>query len=75
MLAKITAKNQITIPKKVMEKFPGTKYFEIEPLDNAIVLKPLKIYDVSLDQIRAKINKLGLKRSSISQAIKWARTK
>ena len=75
MLAKLTSKNQITIPKKIMEKFPGTKYFEIEPLDHAVLLKPLKIYDASLDQIRSKINKLGLKRSSISEAIKWARTK
>ncbi len=75
MLAKLTSKNQITIPKKIMENFPGTKCFEIEPLDNAVLLKPLKIYDASLDQIRAKINKLGLKRSSINEAIKWARKK
>ena len=75
MIAKLTSKNQITIPKKIMEKFPGTKYFEIEPRDNGVLLKPLKIYDTSLDQIRTKIDKLGLKRSSISEAIKWARKK
>ena len=75
MIAKLTSKNQITIPKKIMEKFPGTKYFEIEASNNAVILKPLKIYDASLDQIRAKINELGLKRSSIGEAIKWARTK
>ena len=75
MIAKLTSKNQITIPKKIMEKFPGTKYFEIETRDNGVLLKPLKIYDASLDQIRTKIDKLGLKRSSISEAIKWARKK
>ena len=75
MLVKVTSKNQITIPKKIMEKFPATQYFEIESIEDAVLLKPLKIYDARLDQIRGKIDKLGLKRSSISEAVKWARTR
>ena len=73
MLVKVTSKNQITIPKKIMEKFPGTRYFEIESTGEAVVLKPLKLSDASLDQIRSKIDQLGLKPTSIREAVKWAR--
>lgn len=73
MLVKLTSKNQITIPKKIMEQFPGTQYFEVELKDREVLLKPLKIYDVSLDQIKGKIEKLGLTRSTISDAIKRVR--
>jgi len=73
MLVKVTSKNQITVPKKIMEKFPGTQYFEIESTGDAVLLKPLKISDASLEQIRAKIDQLGLKPTSIREAVKWAR--
>ena len=73
MFVKVTSKNQITIPKKIMDKFPGTQYFEIESTGEAVRLKPLTISDASLDQIRAKIDQLGLKPASIKEAVKWAR--
>ena len=73
MLVKVTSKNQITVPKKIMEKFPGTQYFEIESTGDAVLLKPLKISDASLEQIRTKIDQLGLKPTSIREAVKWAR--
>lgn len=73
MLVKLTSKNQITVPKKIMEQFPGTQYFDVTLTDDTVLLKPLKIYDVSLEQIKGKIDKLGLKRSAISNAIKKVR--
>ena len=33
MLAKITSKNQVTIPKKIMDQIPETRYFEVELQD------------------------------------------
>ena len=54
MLAKITSKNQITIPKKIIEKIPNVKHFDIELKDGIIIMKPIKFYDTNLDQIRAK---------------------
>jgi hypothetical protein len=75
MLAKITAKNQITIPKKIIDQLPNTKYFEVELKDGMVMLKPLKVYDTNLDQIRTKIKRLGLKENSIKEAIQWARKK
>jgi len=75
MLAKITSKNQITIPKKIIDKIPDVKHFDIEFKDGVVVLKPIKIFDTNLDQIRLKIKKLGLKEESVAEAIEWARSK
>ena len=75
MLAKMTSKNQITIPKKIIDQMPDVKYFEVELKEGSILLKPLTIYDTDLEQIRTKIRKLGLKQDSVAEAIKWARSK
>ena len=75
MLAKITSKNQITIPKKIIEKMPGVKHFDLELKDGVIIMKPIRFYDTNLEQIRAKIKKLGLTEDSVAEAIKWAKSK
>jgi bifunctional DNA-binding transcriptional regulator/antitoxin component of YhaV-PrlF toxin-antitoxin module len=75
MLAKLTAKNQITIPKKVVDQLPDVKYFDVQLKDGAVVLKPLRVYDTDLGQIRSKIKKLGLKPDCVTEAIRWARSK
>jgi bifunctional DNA-binding transcriptional regulator/antitoxin component of YhaV-PrlF toxin-antitoxin module len=75
MLAKLTAKNQITIPKKIIDQMPDVRYFDVELEDGTIVLKPLRIYDTDLDRIRAKVKKIGLTEKSVAEAIKWARSK
>ena len=75
MLAKITAKNQITIPKKIMQQLPETQYFDLELVNGVVMLKPVKVLDTNLDQIRYKIDKLGLKPGSVGEAIRWAKQK
>ncbi len=39
------------------------------------MMKPLKIYDTDLEQIRSKVKKLGLKPECVAEAVKWARSK
>jgi len=75
MLAKKTSKNQITIPKKIVDKLPEVTYFDVEWKDGVILLKPLRLYSTDLEQIRAKVKKLGISESSVGEAIKWARAK
>ncbi len=75
MLAKLTAKNQITIPKNVLSKLPEVKYFEVELKEGKVILKPVKVFDTDLEGIRTKINKLGLSEGCVSEAIRWARSK
>jgi bifunctional DNA-binding transcriptional regulator/antitoxin component of YhaV-PrlF toxin-antitoxin module len=74
MLAKITAKNQITIPKKIIDQMPGVKYFDVELKGETIVLKPLRTYRTDLERIRSKMKTLGLNQDSVAEAIRWARS-
>ena len=75
MLAKMTSKNQITIPRKIIQQLPDVEYFEVELKDGIVMLKPLKVYDTSLEKIRAKVKKLGLRENTVKEAIRWARSK
>jgi bifunctional DNA-binding transcriptional regulator/antitoxin component of YhaV-PrlF toxin-antitoxin module len=74
MLAKVTSKNQITIPIQIMEQLRGTEYFDLDLKDGMVILKPLKENDIKLDKIRAKVRKLGLTPKSVNEAVKWARS-
>ena len=75
MLAKKTSKNQITLPKRVIEKLPETDYFDISLRENEIILKPVKIMPAgsSLKAVREKIASLGLSELDIKKAVKWSR--
>jgi len=75
MLAKITSKNQITIPKKIIDQVPDADYFDVQWKEGVILLKPLRFYDTDLEQIRAKMKKLGLRETVVPEAVKWARSK
>jgi bifunctional DNA-binding transcriptional regulator/antitoxin component of YhaV-PrlF toxin-antitoxin module len=75
MLSKLTAKNQITIPKDILKRLPDVKYFDVELKDGAVLLKPVKVYDTDLESIRDKMRKLGLSESSVAEAVRWARSK
>jgi bifunctional DNA-binding transcriptional regulator/antitoxin component of YhaV-PrlF toxin-antitoxin module len=73
MLAKLTSKNQITIPKKIMDKLPDVQHFDVDLQEGMVVMKPLLLYDIDLDQIRSKIKKLGIEKDTIAEAVEWAR--
>ena len=75
MLAKRTYKNQVTIPKVIMDAFPTTEYFDVVRREHAIILRPveLKPAGTRLASIRAKIKALGLTEKDLDAAIVWAR--
>ncbi len=75
MLAKKTVKNQITLPKSIVEKIPDTDYFEVSLRGEEIVLKPVRIEGSGsrLNPVRAKIKALGLTEKDINDAIRGAR--
>jgi len=75
MLSKLTAKNQITIPKDILKKLPDVQYFDVELKGGAVLLKPVKVYDTDLESIRNKMQKLGLSENSVAEAVRWARSK
>jgi len=78
MLCKKTYKNQITLPKKVMENFEGVDYFNADVRDGKIILDPVQIVSggtEALDKVRKKIESLGLSEDEIEKAVAWARKK
>lgn len=78
MLCKKTYKNQITLPKKVMENFEDVEYFNAGVRDGKIVLDPVKIVSrgtETLENVRKKIEDLGLTEEEIEKAVVWARKK
>jgi hypothetical protein len=76
MLCKRTYKNQITLPKKVMEQFDDYEYFDIKASGGKIILEPVKMTPKSeavLERVREKISALNLTSKDIEDAVEWAR--
>ncbi len=75
MLVKLSPKNQITVPRKILDQLPDARYFEVELKDGVLVLKPVQVVETSMEQIQHKMKKLGLKEDSVTEAIRWARSR
>jgi len=75
MLAKRTYKNQITIPKEVIEQVGEAEYFDVSLREGIILLKPVEITrrEDRLAKMRKKIKALGLTEKDIDEAVRWAR--
>ena len=71
MIAKKTVKNQITLPKKIVERFPGVEYFDVHVDDGNIILKPVS--PNRTDEVREKLAALGITERDIRDAVNWAR--
>ena len=71
MLAKMTSKNQLTLPKSVTAAVGSTEYFDVEARNGQIVLTPVRIQRG--DAVRAKLAELDLQGQDIADAIAWAR--
>ena len=72
MLAKITSKNQLTLPKSVTQAVGATEYFDVEARAGQIILTPVRIQRG--DAVRAKLAELGLSDSDLANAVSWARS-
>ncbi|HNH36587.1 MAG TPA: AbrB/MazE/SpoVT family DNA-binding domain-containing protein [Rhodocyclaceae bacterium] len=71
MLAKMTSKNQLTLPKSVTSAVEAAEYFEVEARNGQIVLTPVRIQRG--DAVRAKLAELGLTERDVADAVQWAR--
>jgi hypothetical protein len=72
MLAKKTSKNQLTLPKKVVERFPGVEYFDVRVEEARIVLVPLR--PGALEEVQARMRELGISKQDVRDAVAWARS-
>lgn len=71
MLAKMTTKNQLTLPKSVTAAVGATEYFDVETRNGQIVLTPVRIQRG--DAVRAKLAELELTEQDIADAVGWSR--
>jgi hypothetical protein len=72
MLAKLTVKNQLTLPKAIASQFPGVEYFEVSIDGNSIKLSPLR--RSHLEEIWEHLEKLGITEPDVKDAVAWARS-
>ena len=71
MLAKMTSKNQLTLPKSVTQAVDATEYFDVETRAGQIILTPVRIQRG--DAVRAKLAELNLDQADIADAVSFAR--
>ena len=71
MLAKLTSRNQLTLPKAVLAACRGTKYFDVTEDAGRIVLTPVRINRA--DAVRAKLADPGMTEDDVAGAVAWVR--
>lgn len=77
MLAKLTSKNQITLPKAIVSMITPTDYFEVEAVNDKIMLTPVRIHQAGggIEAVWRKLEELKITERDVTDAVKWARSK
>jgi len=63
MLCKVTSKNQLTLPKELIDRFKNRDYFDARIENGRIILEPVIVRPVvgeRLDAIRNKVETEGV---------------
>ncbi|MEB3234403.1 MAG: AbrB/MazE/SpoVT family DNA-binding domain-containing protein [Cyanobacteriota bacterium] len=71
MLAKRTSKNQITLPKAVIEATGVADYYDVNVEGGCIVMTPVRLDRA--EAVRSKLTALGICETDINDAVSWAR--
>jgi hypothetical protein len=77
-LAKLTSKNQLTLPAEVVRRFPGVQHFEVREQDGELRLVPMKSVRVRshediIHDVQRHFAEKGLTEKDVSDAVQWAR--
>lgn len=73
MIAKMTSKNQLTLPKAVTEALGNPEYFDVETRGGQLILTPVRLQRT--DAVRERIREMGVTEQDIQDAVAWARRK
>lgn len=71
MLAKLTSKNQLTLPKAVVMSVGNSEYYHVDVEAGRIILTPVRIQNANA--VREKLASLGINEQDVQDAISWAR--
>lgn len=71
MRVKNTAKNRITLPKAIADRFPGVDDFDVREEEGRVV--PVPMPQSRADAVRAKLDEMGITERDVEHAMSWAR--
>ena len=71
VVAKRTSKNQLTLPKAVVEQTGVAEYYDVTCDNGRIVLTPL--HPGGADAVRTRLAELGISEADVTDAVNWSR--
>jgi len=76
MLTKKTSKNQVTLPRSLLDRLPQSDYFDATVENGALVLRPVRVAPVlDLERVRDRVAAAGATAADVRAAVRWARRK
>lgn len=73
MLAKLTSRNRLTLPKAIIAEVEAFDYFDVTEDNGRIVLTPVHMNHAHA--VRAKLAEFGISETDLTNAVEWARSK
>lgn len=70
-MAKRTSKNQVILPKAIVQRLGEADDYDVTVQVGKIVLTPVRLQQA--DAVRAKVERLGITQDDVDEAIAWAR--
>jgi len=71
MIAKLTAKNQLTLPRQAVEALGEVPHFDVEVEDGRLVRIPVRLDGAAA--VRRKFAQLNLTDADNAEAVTWTR--
>lgn len=71
MLARLTADNQLTLPKSITTAIRKAEYFDVKIEIGQIILTPINLNKA--ESVRDHLATLNLSEQDIEDAVNWAR--
>ena len=71
MLAKLTAKNQLTLPRRAIELLGPVSHFQVDVEGDRLILTPAR--PGAAGAVRRKLEELGVTEADVADAVAWAR--
>ncbi|WP_216903380.1 AbrB/MazE/SpoVT family DNA-binding domain-containing protein [Synechococcus sp. CCY 9618] len=71
VLAKRTSKNQLTLPKAVVEAVGVADYYDVATENGRIVLTP--VHPGAAANVRTRLADLGITEADVADAVAWSR--
>ena len=71
VVAKRTSKNQLTLPKAVVEQTGVAEYYDVTCDNGRIVLTPM--HPGGADAVRTRLAELGISEADVTDAVNWSR--